>query len=355
MDWLIGKGLDTWAIDGFIVHSSTYLEAPYFKNEFQLNGSEDNEWLIWFGGKAQSFCSRLIYQLHSILSIHSLRFWPLSSIWFFLETRLLHLAVKLAIISSPLAILSFHRTLSFNLKYFTIHSHCNILSFMMSFSILIIDRHQINVGCDSSPSSQFPVRLEYSTNGGMDWRLVSPDPYQHYLRERMSTQMSSVYYSSTSGQWRRETLRLSHLDTHRYRWVSISLAYHRLLWMVRTNRSVQIRWNQGYLNESDRSVAPHWALRNIFIGHCYELCNGHGSCTRDGTCSCDAGYHGYACELLENSYPNEFHETFHGDYTFDESVFWNLFIDVFFCRLLIVQRKFFDQFSLDIDKRRRVV
>ena len=27
----------------------------------------------------------------------------------------------------------------------------------------------------------------------------------------------------------------------------------------------------------------------------------------------------------------------------------------FFCRLLIVQRKFFDQFSLDIDKWRRVV
>ena len=83
--------------------------------------------------------------------------------------------------------------------------------------------------------------------------------------------------------------------------------------MNQTNRSVQFRWNQGYLNESNRILAPHWALHNIFIGHCYELCNGHGRCTKDGTCLCDAGYNGYACELLEVNNPDEFHETFEGN------------------------------------------
>ena len=56
----IGKGLDTWAIDSFVVHSPTYLEAPYLKKEFQLDDLKENELLIWSGGKIQSFCSRFI-------------------------------------------------------------------------------------------------------------------------------------------------------------------------------------------------------------------------------------------------------------------------------------------------------
>ena len=78
-------------------------------------------------------------------------------------------------------------------------------------------------------------------------------------------------------------------------------------------RSVQFRWSQGYLNASGQLMAPHWAIQGIYIGsQCTGICNGHGRCNQDGTCVCDSGYHGDACEHLQVPNPEELHETFEG-------------------------------------------
>ena len=80
-------------------------------------------------------------------------------------------------------------------------------------------------------------------------------------------------------------------------------------------RAVRFRWYQGYLNGTDGHLAPRWAIRNIVLSpHCPEMCNGHGICTEGGSCECDSGYHGYACETLYDFEfnPKDFHESFDG-------------------------------------------
>lgn len=80
-------------------------------------------------------------------------------------------------------------------------------------------------------------------------------------------------------------------------------------------RPVRFRWYQGYLNGTDGHLAPQWALRNVILSpQCPELCNGHGRCTQEGSCHCDSGYQGFACETVHDPNPQDFHESFHGDH-----------------------------------------
>ncbi len=54
----VGEGWDTWAVDGLVLHSTTPLGAILTSN-FQ-NMNVNNDWLTWFGGQIQTFCSRYI-------------------------------------------------------------------------------------------------------------------------------------------------------------------------------------------------------------------------------------------------------------------------------------------------------
>ena len=73
----------------------------------------------------------------------------------------------------------------------------------------------MNVGCGTiDPNLEFPVRLEYSSDGGQHWQLVVSDSeYSRNPYNRMPNQTPTVYSSKTTNVWRRETVLLSHLET----------------------------------------------------------------------------------------------------------------------------------------------
>lgn len=54
---LTGEGLDTWAIDGLVLHSTTPL-GVILTSDFQQLNDQGSSWLTWFGGQLHSFCSR---------------------------------------------------------------------------------------------------------------------------------------------------------------------------------------------------------------------------------------------------------------------------------------------------------
>lgn len=63
---------------------------------------------------------------------------------------------------------------------------------------------QINVGCGASSTHKYPVRLEYSVNGGKTWQLIVPNCADYALaRCDDQTWPTSIYYSGTSKYWRR--------------------------------------------------------------------------------------------------------------------------------------------------------
>lgn len=78
-------------------------------------------------------------------------------------------------------------------------------------------------------------------------------------------------------------------------------------------RPIRFRWYQGFLNGTDGHLAPQWAIRNVILSpQCPELCNGHGRCTVEGSCECDEGYQGEACETVKDFTlnPQNIHESF---------------------------------------------
>lgn len=146
----------------------------------------------------------------------------------------------------------------------------------------------INVGCGASPTHRYPVRLEYSVNGGKTWHLIVPNCAEYALaRCDDQTRRSSIYYAGYSNYWNRVVIPLDGLHVC---------------------GSIRFRWTQGHILQFDH--APEWAIDNVFIGMmCFDNCNGHGSCGPSMECECDRGYGGESCTPIE-PHPNYIKEEF---------------------------------------------
>ncbi|KAK3762808.1 hypothetical protein RRG08_040503 [Elysia crispata] len=153
---------------------------------------------------------------------------------------------------------------------------------LVPVSVLQFD---INVGCGAAPRSKYPVRLEYSTDGGNSWNLVGPDCAQEAISGHQhnaasiaascfeSNLPSTIYYAGESNYWRRVIVPLDH---------------------IRVCGPVRFRWYQGQIPDSD--YGPEWALDNVYIGiACVDHCRGHGYCVAGVMCHCDQGYTGMLC------------------------------------------------------------
>ncbi|CAG5116142.1 unnamed protein product, partial [Candidula unifasciata] len=138
-------------------------------------------------------------------------------------------------------------------------------------SILQFD---INVGCGAEPTSRYPVRLEYSTDGGSTWSLVGPNCMDKTTASCFeSTLPTTIYYAGDSLYWQRKVVPLDHLHVC---------------------GTLRFRWYQGKIPDTD--FGPEWALDNVYIGMaCPDNCNGHGYCLGGVLCQCDPGYTGATC------------------------------------------------------------
>ncbi|GFO21735.1 reelin [Plakobranchus ocellatus] len=138
----------------------------------------------------------------------------------------------------------------------------------------------INVGCGTAPRAKYPVRLEYSADGGSSWDLLGPDCVQEakfaHVQKSASVAAScfesylpsTVFYAGESSYWRRVVVPLNH---------------------IRVCGPVRFRWYQGKIPDTD--FGPEWAIDNVYIGpSCLEHCNGHGYCIAGTMCKCDTGY-----------------------------------------------------------------
>ncbi|XP_052779173.1 reelin-like isoform X2 [Mya arenaria] len=139
----------------------------------------------------------------------------------------------------------------------------------------------INVGCSSESTHKYPVKLEYSPDGGKTWKLVVPncaDVSTAHCHD--SVMQTSLHYGGTSKYWRRVVIPLDDL------YVCGTLRF---------------RWYQGVIPEDD--YGPEWAIDNVFIGMaCMQHCLGHGKCGSTMMCTCDHGFLGDTC-LSNQSLP----------------------------------------------------
>ncbi|GIY14306.1 reelin [Caerostris extrusa] len=131
-------------------------------------------------------------------------------------------------------------------------------SYMVQFDLLM--------GCGSMFSSEKKnqVRLEFSTNHGMNWFPV----YKPCLPSNGSCNgvftKGTVYDATEFSKWKRVTVSLLPAT-----WSS----------------STRFRFIQHEFDTSD-----NWALDNLYIGpQCKDMCSGHGRCI-EGTCMCDRGF-----------------------------------------------------------------
>lgn len=132
----------------------------------------------------------------------------------------------------------------------------------------------INVGCGAEPTDKYPVRLEYSPNGGKTWHLLVPNCAEVSSARCFDVTLHpTVYYGGTTSYWRRVLITLDSLHTC---------------------GSLRFRWYQGFVPDDD--FGPEWAIDNVFIGMaCMDHCLGHGHCSGTMMCTCDPGYQGDSC------------------------------------------------------------
>ncbi|XP_060574508.1 reelin-like isoform X2 [Ruditapes philippinarum] len=146
----------------------------------------------------------------------------------------------------------------------------------------------INVGCSSEATHKYPVRLEYSADGGKTWHLVIPNcATESYTNCHDSLLHPSIFYGGTSKYWRRIVIPLDSLYAC---------------------GSLRFRWYQGVIPADD--YGPQWALDNVFVGmSCMQHCLGKGECSSTMMCSCDRGFNGDVCEP-EQLFPEYLKEGF---------------------------------------------
>lgn len=71
---------------------------------------------------------------------------------------------------------------------------------------------QINVGCGTEPTHKYPVRLEYSVDGGNTWSLVVSNCAEGNLARCFDASFpATLYYGGTSSYWRRVIVPLDNL------------------------------------------------------------------------------------------------------------------------------------------------
>ncbi|TRY95474.1 hypothetical protein DNTS_000445 [Danionella cerebrum] len=127
----------------------------------------------------------------------------------------------------------------------------------------------VSFGCGRAVSTAHGVHLEFSTDLGRRWTLVTPECVPPALGCHTHTQRS-VYSAPQFLHWKRVTINLpsSAISPRtRFRWI-------------------QPRFSPG---------ADGWALDNVrLMPGCPWLCSGHGLCD-SGHCNCDEGFGGPHC------------------------------------------------------------
>ncbi|XP_054717283.1 reelin-like [Uloborus diversus] len=150
-------------------------------------------------------------------------------------------------------------------------------SYMVQFDLLM--------GCGSPFASDKnnQVRLEFSTNHGMNWLPV----YKPCLPSN----------GTCNGVFTKGTV---YDATEFIKWKRITVSLLPATW----SSSTRFRFIQHEYDTSD-----NWALDNLYIGpQCKDMCSGHGRCT-DGSCVCDPGFYGKSCvpqDKLKNTVMKRF-------------------------------------------------
>uniref|UniRef100_A0A3Q2U7U2 Reelin n=1 Tax=Fundulus heteroclitus TaxID=8078 RepID=A0A3Q2U7U2_FUNHE len=131
---------------------------------------------------------------------------------------------------------------------------------------------ELSMGCSKSTSFSHGVRLEYSTDCGRHWTLITPECVPPAIGCAGYTQ-SSVYTSTQHKHWRRITVYLP---------------------SAANSPRTRFRWIQTHFTPG----AEGWALDNVLLAPgCPWMCSGHGLCD-NGRCVCDKGYGGTHCVPL---------------------------------------------------------
>ncbi|XP_064807239.1 reelin-like isoform X2 [Oncorhynchus masou masou] len=131
---------------------------------------------------------------------------------------------------------------------------------------------ELSMGCSKVATSSHGVRLEYSTDCGRHWTLLTPECVPPAIGCAGYT-MSSVYTTTQYNRWRRVTVYLP---------------------SAANSPRTRFRWLQPHFIPG----ADGWALDNVLLAPgCPWMCSGHGLCD-NGCCLCDRGYGGAHCVPL---------------------------------------------------------
>lgn len=132
----------------------------------------------------------------------------------------------------------------------------------------------LNIGCGANQGSGtgYDVQLQYAL-GSDSFQLVRTNCLYGQTSSACaanSYQLSSSYSWTLFGTWRRVTVPLP----------SAALSVATIL-----------SWSQTSFTSSST-----WGIANVYVGDgCPSMCSGHGNCTAQGVCSCDAGFGGPTC------------------------------------------------------------
>ncbi|XP_071271970.1 reelin-like [Salvelinus alpinus] len=130
----------------------------------------------------------------------------------------------------------------------------------------------LSMGCSKTVTSSHGVRLEYSTDCGRHWALLTPECVPPAIGCAGYT-MNSVYTATRYTRWRRITVYLP---------------------SAANSPRTRFRWIQPHFIPG----ADGWALDNVLLAPgCPWMCSGHGLCD-NGRCVCDHGYGGAHCVPL---------------------------------------------------------
>uniref|UniRef100_A0AAR2ITR7 Reelin n=1 Tax=Pygocentrus nattereri TaxID=42514 RepID=A0AAR2ITR7_PYGNA len=127
----------------------------------------------------------------------------------------------------------------------------------------------LSMGCSKAVSPAHGVHLEFSTDCGRHWTLLTPECVPPAIGCAEYTQ-SSIYSAPQYSRWRRITVYLP---------------------SAANSPRTRFRWIQSHFTPG----ADSWALDNVLLAPgCPWMCSGHGLCD-NGHCVCDRGYGGVHC------------------------------------------------------------